>query len=72
MLFFNFKCEQAGPAIQISARIEATSVAQSNKCQELAAIENLHRPASAKEQSETHWIPRSVVHLARQQGNYKF
>jgi hypothetical protein len=72
MQFFNFKCEQAGPATQISTNVAAASAAQNNKCQELAAIAELHRAASIKEQSETFWIPRSVVKAARQHGSYKF
>jgi hypothetical protein len=72
MQLFNFKCEQAGPATQTSARVGAASAAQNEKCQELVAIANLHRPSSMKEQSETFWIPRSVVKAARQHGTYKY
>jgi hypothetical protein len=72
MQFFNFKCEQPGPAIQNSASVAVASAAQNNKTQELAAIADLNRPSSIKEQAETFWIPRSVVKVAREHGSYKF
>jgi hypothetical protein len=71
MQFFNFKA-QPGPAVNAAKVGAAASAAQNNKCQELAAIADLHRPSTVKEQSETFWIPRSVVSAARQAGSYKY